>query len=108
MSDLGSFAVQSEKLRDHAGLWGDRERDVTKAGSTIAPGVGQGQKFGFLAGSCGVSDHYDTWSRAMAQALEDAGTSFRYLEAALGSTADGYDGADATAVTDFSRLDGMI
>jgi hypothetical protein len=108
MTDLGTFAVQSDRLRDHARLWGDRERDVHAANGTISPGVGQGDKFGVLAGSCGVSGYYDTWSRAMQRALEDAGSSFRYLEGALRSTANAYDGADGTAATDLSRLDGMI
>jgi hypothetical protein len=108
MTDRGSFKVQSDLLRDHAKLWHTREADANAAKQLIADGVGMGYKFGFLAGQNHVSDYYDKWSTAMSKALDDAAKSFRYLDAALNSTANDYDGTDSTVATDFSRLDGMI
>jgi len=108
MTDRGSFKVQADKLRTHAGVWKDYADNVKAAAELIAPGVGMGYQFGYLAGSCGVESSYNTWSEAMQTALSDAETNFRYLEAALTSTANDYDGVDSTVATDFSKLDGMI
>lgn len=103
-----SFQVQSQTLRQHAGLWGDHATDVAEARTTIAPAVGKGEDFGYLAGLNQVADHYDTWTRAMDQALADAERCFTYLQAALVSTANGYDDSDATAATSVAALDRMI
>jgi hypothetical protein len=108
MTDLGSFRVQTDLLREHAPFWADRATDASGARDLIETGVGQGYKFGLLAGSCGVSSRYDTWSQAMSQALTDAHDTFHWLEAALKSTADAYDGADNTSAMGYDDLDRMI
>jgi hypothetical protein len=103
-----SFQVQTETLRQHAKLWVDHATDVSEARASITPAVGRGDDFGYLAGLNGVADHYDTWTQAMDQALADAETCFRYLEAALTATADRYDDSDATVAADMATLDRMI
>jgi hypothetical protein len=103
-----SFQVQTDTLRTHAALWAGHADDVRSARTTIAPGIGRGDDFGFLAGLNGVADHYDTWSAAMDQALTDAEKCFAYLDAALNSAADEYDDSDATAATSSTTLDRMI
>lgn len=108
MSDLGSYRVQSKALRDAAKLWDDCSRDSARVARHLAPAVGQGDKFGVLAGSYGVSGYYNTWISAMHTAAQDAATSFDYLDAALTSTANAYDGADDTSAASMERLDRMI
>lgn len=108
MTDRGSFKVQSDKLREHATLWEGRAKDAGDAKTLIQPGVGMGYKFGILAGEANVKEYYNAWSEAMEQALADADSSFTYLDAALTSAANDYDGVDSTQATDYSRLDGMI
>lgn len=108
MTDRGSFFVQSEELRAHATDWNSRAADVRAAKEGISGGVGMGSHFGVLAGANSVTTYYNEWSRAMDQALADADTCFTYLEAALISAANDYDGVESTVVTDFSRLDGMV
>ncbi|WP_205475244.1 hypothetical protein [Nocardioides sp. SYSU D00038] len=103
-----SFQVQSETLRTHATVWDGHAEDAATAGTTIEPGVGKGADFGYLAGLYGVADHYDTWTTAMATALDDAERCFRYIAAALVSTANHYDDTDATVATDMATLDAMI
>ena len=103
-----SFQVQTETLRAHAKLWAAHADDVSSARTTIAPGIGMGDDFGYLAGLNGVADNYNAWSTAMDKALADAETCFRYLDAALGSAANDYDASDATAVTNSTTLDKMI
>lgn len=108
MADRGSFDVQSQTLREHATLWKGHATDVSAASTLIASGVGKGVDFGWLAGLNEVADHYDTWTKAMEQALKDAKTCFDYLEAALNSAANDYDGVDSTVATDMGTLDKMI
>lgn len=108
MTDRGSFRVQSEALRRAATMWRTAAGDMGAAGEKIAPGVGMGSYFGVLAGSSGVSGHYDQWSREMATAIAKAQANFEYLDAALNSVANDYDGVDATVVSDISTLDRMI
>lgn len=103
-----SFQVQTQTLRHHATVWSGHASDVAEARTTIASAVGKGDDFGYLAGLNQVAENYDTWSRAMDQALADAQRCFDYLEAALVSTANGYDDSDATAATDVAALDRMI
>jgi len=102
------FAVQSETLRTHARLWAGHAEDVQTAQTSIAPAVGKGEDFGYLAGLWDVSAHFDTWSQAMSQALQDAEKCFVYLDAALCSAANAYDDSDATVATDIATLDAMI
>lgn len=103
-----SFQVQAETLRAHALLWEGHSGDVSTARETIDPAIGKGVDFGYLAGLEGVAGHYDTWSRAMGVALDDAKRCFDYLTAALRSTANDYDDSDQTVATDFATLDAMI
>lgn len=103
-----SFQVQSETLRTHAKLWAGHAADVKDAQTTVSPGIGMGDDFGYLAGLNNVADNYDTWSRAMEQALTDAHTCFTYLDAALVSAANDYDDSDTTAATNAAQLDAMI
>lgn len=102
------FQVQSQTLRTHAELWAGHAVDVGDARTTIEPGIGMGDDFGYLAGLWDVADHYDMWSTAMGKALEDAKKCFDYLEAALNSAANAYDDTDATQATDMATLDQMI
>lgn len=108
MTDRGSFRVQSEALRRAATMWSTAASDMGKAGEKIAPGVGKGSHFGVLAGSSGVSGHYDEWSGEMAAAIATAKSNFEYLDAALSSVANDYDGVDSTVATDMAVLDRKI
>lgn len=108
MSDRGSFKAQSDALRAAATMWGDIAGDMGKARTEIVPGVGGGDSFGVLAGSSGVSTSYDNWSAAMLTAIERAEANFRYLQDSLNSTADDYDGVDATVAADMATLDRRI
>lgn len=108
MTDRGSFSVQSEALRRAAAMWATAATDMGKALTEIGPGVGGGDSFGVLAGSSGVSGHYDEWSREMQKALQTGKSNFEYLDAALVSTANDYDGTDSTVATDMQTLDRMI
>ena len=108
MTDKGSFAVQSQALRDAAALWGGCADDAQIVEDAISPGVGGGDSFGVLAGSSGVSANYNTWSEAMQTAIQTAKKNFNYLDAALNSAANDYDGVDSTVATDMQTLDRMI
>jgi len=105
MTDRGSFSVQSEALKQAAALWAQCADDVSTVSSDIAPGVGGGGSFGVLAGASGVAGNYNLWSQAMYEALATARDNFTYLEAALISSANDYDGVDSTTATDMDRLD---
>lgn len=108
MADRGSYEVGSETLREHAKLWKGHAKDVNDAHGLIEDGIGKGDDFGWLAGLNEVSDHYNTWTTAMGVALKDAKTCFDYLDAALNSAANDYDGVDSTVATDMNTLDKMI
>ena len=108
MTDRGSFSVQSEALRRAAAMWRTAATDMGEALTEIEPGVGGGDSFGVLAGTCGVAAHYDEWSREMQAALQAGKANFEYLDAALVSTAHDYDGTDSTVATDMQTLDRMI
>lgn len=108
MVDRGSFEVQSQALRAAADLWRTAAQDMGSAQTEIEPGVGGGDSFGVLAGSSGVEGHYNVWSGDMLAALQRAQANFEYLEAALDSTANDYDGVDSTVALDISKLDAMI
>jgi hypothetical protein len=108
MTDRGSFKVQSEALRRAATMWSKAATDMGSANEKIGPGVGMGSYFGVLAGSSGVSGNYDQWSTEMAAAITKAQSNFQYLDAALNSVANDYDGVDATVATDMDTLDRKI
>lgn len=107
MTDEGAFSVQSGVLRNHARHWTGKATEADAAHSTISPAVGMGDDFGYLAGLFGVADHYNEWTAEMSAALQDAAATFRYLHAALVSTANAYDGVDATVATSMVELDPM-
>lgn len=107
MTDRGSFRVQSEALRSHAGFWSTKAGQAESARSRIEPAVGRGDALGYLAGQNGVADNYNTWTNDMYAALDDAAGTFHYLHAALISTANDYDGTDATVATSMPDLDRM-
>jgi hypothetical protein len=103
-----SFKVQSENLRSQSEVWRERKEAARQVRADIAPALGRGDAFGILAGGAGVSQMYDEWVSDMDNALHDAMISFRYLQRALVSTANGYDESDATAVTAMNQLDKLI
>lgn len=102
------FKAQSQKLRTAATIWDGCATDITKVGTDIAPAVGQGDKFGVLAGSSGVSGHFDTWIQDMHTATKDGTKNFTYLSAALTAIADTYDETDATVAESVESLDKRI
>lgn len=102
------FKAQSEKLRTAAGIWTDCSTDTKKVGTDIRPAVQQGDKFGVLAGSSGVSGHYNIWIQDMYDATQDGAKNFTYLAAALTAIADTYDETDATVAESSASLDRRI
>ncbi|KRC52901.1 MULTISPECIES: hypothetical protein [unclassified Nocardioides] len=108
MTDRGSFYVKSQTLRAAATMWSTAASDMASAHTEILPGVGHGNDFGVLAGSSGVATSYDNWSNDMLAAVDKAKGNFTYLDAALTSTANDYDGVDSTVKTEFAVLDRMI
>jgi hypothetical protein len=100
-----SFKVESDNLRHQASIWHGAKNDADSVKQSLSGTVGQGEAFGFMAGSMGVSGRYDEWTSDMDNALSDASYSFAYLDAALTSTANGYDDSDATAATGMAELD---
>lgn len=103
-----SFTVQSENLRSQSEVWRGRKEAAEEVRADIRPALAQGDAFGILAGGAGVSAMYDEWVSDMDNALHDAMISFRYLQRALVSTANGYDESDATAVSSMKQLDQLI
>ncbi len=108
MTDRGSFKVQSEALRNAASMWRTIASDMGKAETEVTPGVGGGSRFGLLAGSSGVTTSYNNWSQDMLAAIQKAKKNFEYLDAALTSTANDYDGVDSTVATEIGILDKRI
>ena len=102
------FEVQSRKLRTAASIWEECATDIKKVGRDIQPAVDQGDKFGVLAGSSGVSGHYNVWVQAMFTATRDGAKNFTYLSAALTAIADTYDETDATVAESAAALDRRI
>lgn len=100
-----SFAVESENLRTQAKLWSGRAADCVTVQNDCASAIGQGRAFGFMAGANGVTRMYDRWTADINNCLSDAAYSFRYLDAALVSTANEYDDSDATAAESAAALD---
>lgn len=103
-----SFQVETDNLRRQATIWADSSANVATAAGDCSPGFGQGSKFGVMAGSEGVTAMYDEWTSDMSNALTDAAYSFDYLETALGSVANDYDGTDSTVATDIGVLDRQL
>ncbi len=103
-----AFKVEADNLRRQASLWTDRRGDVGEVKGTISVGFGQGSSFGFMAGGAGVKAMYDEWTSDVENCLIDAAYSFDYLARALVSTANDYDGTDATSATRSSVLDKLI
>lgn len=108
MSDLGSFAAQTQSLREQSTYWDDRAGYADAGRAKVEPGVDKGYQFGFLAGQAGVRGRYDEWVAAMLEATRDAGHAARYLKAAMASAADAYDGVDGTTSASMAELDALI
>lgn len=105
---MGDLRADTEKLRTAAGIWSDCATDTEKVHSDLVPAVGQGDKFGLLAGSSGVSENYDTWIQAMADAARTGSQNFHWLSSVLEAIADTFDGTDATVAQSMDSLDRMI
>lgn len=105
---MGTMQADSRKLRAVAEIWTDCATDTWKVHTSLLPAVGQGDKFGILAGSCGVDENYDTWIEAMAEAARTGSGNFYYLASALRAVADTYDGTDATVAQTMGSLDKMV
>ena len=101
----GSFEVQAAELRAHGEFWSQKATDAQAGYNTMRPGIGKGEDFGYLAGLNGVSDNYNKWTEDMGEALLDARGTFQYINTALNSTANDYDGTDSTVSTSFDELD---
>lgn len=105
MTDRGSFQVQAEALRSHAGFWTTKTTQADDARDLISPAVGMGDDFGFLAGLNDVANYFNTWTSDMYAAMGDASATFSYLNTALNSTANDYDGTDSTVAMAMSALE---
>ncbi|HWM75169.1 MAG TPA: hypothetical protein VNQ53_15585 [Nocardioides sp.] len=106
MSD--ELKATSDKLRTAAGIWEGAATDIKKVHTDLQPAVDQGDKFGALAGSSGVSGNYDIWVKAMSEAAATGEKNFKWLDAALTAIADTYDGTDSTVAQSVEALDRMI
>jgi uncharacterized protein YukE len=102
------FKAQSDKLRTAATIWTGCSTDTSKVGTDISPAVDQGDKFGVLAGSSGVTGHYNIWVQDMYNATQDGAKNFTYLAAALTAIADTYDETDTTVAESVESLDKRI
>ena len=98
----------SDKLRAAADIWEGAAKDIKKVHTDLQPSVGQGDKFGVLAGSSGVSENYNIWVEAMSDAAATGAKNFKWLDAALTAIADTYDGTDSTVAQSVESLDRMI
>lgn len=96
MSDIGTFAVDSGELRKEAREWSVRQRRLVEAEDLADNGLAKGYKFGLLAQNAGLGDEHDRFISSMVTALGQGISTFDYLRAALRSTANAYDGVDAT------------
>jgi hypothetical protein len=105
---MGDLRADTDKLRTAATIWTGCSTDVDKVHNDLLPAVGQGSKFGVLAGSSGVSGNYDIWIQAMADAAATGTKNFTWLSAVLVSIADRFDGTDATVAQSVESLDEMI
>jgi len=105
---MGDLRADTDKLRNAAKIWTECSTDTATVHQNLLPAVGQGSKFGVLAGSSGVSGNYDIWIQAMADAAETGSKNFAWLSVALTAIADTYDGTDATVAQSVESLDRMI
>lgn len=104
----GGYYVQAQKLRAQSADWDSREGDVKSATAKVSPGVGMGEKFGYLAGANSVETYFNEWSEAMSQCLVDATESFRYISTALTVAANTYEGTDEAVAGGANRLKGRL
>lgn len=104
MTDLGSFSVESGELREESTEWRARKRHLTQARALADNGLAKGYKFGFFANAAGLDDFHDEYIQAMVDALDDGEATFDYIAAALASTANAYDGVDATSAESAEAL----
>lgn len=99
--------AKSEKLRAVAEIWSDCAADCWSVHTDIGPAVGQGSKFGILAGSSGVDGNYNIWVEAMSVATRTGSGNFYYLASALRAMADTYDGVDSTVAQSMDSLEAL-
>jgi len=104
MGDIGSFQVESQKLRQEGGEWKARADRMGEAKDLAENGKSMGYKFGLLAQNAGLPDQHDTFLDDIVQAFTDGKATFDYFEAALTSSANAYDGVDATSATSHDEL----
>ena len=105
MSDL---KAQSDKLRTAATIWSGCATDVTQVRSDLLPAVGQGDKFGALAGSSKVSENFDLWIQDMVDAAQTGAGNFTWLSTVLNAIAETFDGTDAAVAQSMDTLDRMV
>lgn len=108
MGDLGSFAVQSQELRQEGKEWQTRKQAVVDAEGLADNGAGKGYMFGFLANVAGIGDQHDEFITAITGALTNGVKTFDYMSAALISAANAYDGVDATVAESADQLKGRL
>jgi len=104
MGDIGSFKVESEKLRQEGGEWTNRAGRMADAKGLAEHGKSKGYKFGLLAQNAGLPAQHDTFLDDIVQAFTDGKATFDYFAAALISAANAYDGVDATSATSHDEL----
>jgi hypothetical protein len=100
-----SFEVETQNLRHQAGIWATAKTGADTTKTSLAFAVGQGDMFGVMAGSMGVSGMYDTWMTDMDNSLTDASYSFDYLDVCLRAIANDFDHTDAASAQSMDQLD---
>lgn len=105
---MSELAANTEKLRAVADIWSDGAAALWDVHTDLLPAVGQGDKFGVLAGSSGVGENYDIWIDKMATAARTGSGNFYYLSSALKAVAARYDNDDQTVAQTMQSLDKMI
>lgn len=108
MTDLGSFAVESEELRKESAEWAGRKRHLTEARNLADNELRRGYKFGFFGIAAGLDGYHDEFISAMVAALRDGEDTFDFIAAGLAAAADAYDGADGTAAESAESLRGRL
>jgi len=104
MGDIGSFAVQSQELRQEGQEWHTRKQAVQGAHDLADNGVGKGYMFGYLANVAHLGEYHDHFVSAITEAFADGVKTFDYMSAALESAANAYDGVDSTAAESADHL----
>lgn len=104
----GEMKAKSDRLRAVADIWSDCATDCWSVHTSLQPALGQGSKFGILAGASGVDENYDIWIEKMSVAARTGSGNFFYLKSALDAIADTYDGVDSTVAQSMDSLDKQV